>query len=132
MKKNLLLFLLLIITTSCNTEYYSKMKHFMGETISAQELKTAIDDDLGYIIIDIRPSHKYQGGHIPTAINIPAHELHTLIDTSYHLFPIVIYGQEIAKQKSAYKEIINMGYTDVRHLYGGYSSWNDETETGND
>lgn len=130
MKRFVLLCLVTVGITACNTEYYAKVQHFMGETVSAQELKNEIDGNSGTIIIDIRMRPLFQQDHIPGAVNIPESELYTLIDTSYPLFPIVIYGQDLARQKSAYKKVVEMGYEDVRQLYGGYSSWKYDIESG--
>ncbi len=90
-------------------------------------LKKAINQDVSFVLIDVRAEETTKQGHIKGAVSIPR----ARIDESRKAFPkkknapIVIYGE--GKQEAA-KKIISWGYRAVRILPISFAEWE---ESGN-
>ncbi|KAI9024926.1 Rhodanese-like protein [Phycomyces nitens] len=110
--------------------------------IEPEDLKSIVKDPSlvplkDYVIIDVRDLD-YQGGHIPGAVNVPAHELmdktNVLVD-DYKDVPLVIFHcalSQVRGPKSAriYNETKNLLRPDssqqsykVKVLRGGFEGW---------
>lgn len=104
----------------------------MVEELSPAEVKDGLDDDLQ--IVDIRPPHAYQRGHIPGAVNIPFPELLERIDEVEWKDEIVVacpVGQS-SVQAAGLIESYEGVSSDARvaSMAGGYEEWEYDLETG--
>ena len=98
----------------------------MAETITREELKTAIDAGTVTVVETLGPLYFAQG-HLPGAINIP----HTDVDAlAPDLLPdkdaaIVTYCSNTACQNSsiAQARLAALGYTNVRKYPEGKADW---------
>ncbi len=90
-------------------------------------LKTAIDKDVSFVLIDVRPEEAARQGHIKGSVSIPLDRIGESKDSfpKKKNAPIVIYGE--GKQVAA-KEIISWGYRAVRILPISFAKWE---ESGN-
>ncbi|MCI0469834.1 MAG: hypothetical protein L0Y62_07215 [Nitrospirae bacterium] len=85
-------------------------------------LKTAIETDMAYVLIDLRPKDAVKSGHIKTAVSISLSEL----DKAKGLFPkqknapIILYGDG---KEDAAKKVISWGYKGVRLLPLSFDDW---------
>lgn len=85
-------------------------------------LKAAIEKDLAYVLIDIRPKAEVATGHIKTAVSIPLAEL----DAAKAGFPkqknapLIFYGKG---KEDAAKKALSWGYKAVRILPSDYVEW---------
>ncbi|MCE2401197.1 sulfurtransferase [Candidatus Poribacteria bacterium] len=110
--------------------------------ISVEELKSNLDDAT-FCIVDTRPTHEYQRGHIPGALHLDLFGL-SLINTRKETFDTFMWmiaylfqqrGLDHAKTIIWYENISGtrasrglwfceyLGHSDVRLLDGGFKAW---------
>ena len=98
------------------------------EQITAQEAKTIMDSETDYIIIDARTQEEFAEGHIENAILIPEYEIKNRAEKE---LPdkdalILVYCRSGRRSKIASKELVRLGYTNVKE-FGGIIDWPYET-----
>ncbi len=118
----ILLLLLLMSITGCK-ENATKEKN-VYKKITAQEAKAIIDEQSGYIILDVRTESEFAQGYIYGAILIPDYEIATRIEEE---IPdknklILVYCRSGRRSAIAAKEMIEMGYSNVLD-FGGIIDW---------
>ena len=96
--------------------------------ISADEAKKIIDEETGYIILDVRTQEEYNGGHIPGALLLPnevigTEELVMLPDKDQK---ILVYCRSGNRSKQASQKLADLGYTNI-YEFGGIIDWPYET-----
>lgn len=85
-------------------------------------LKTAIEKDFAYVLVDLRAADAVKAGHIKSAVSIPLADL----DKAKDLFPkqknapIVLYGD--GKEEAA-RKLGSWGYRSVRVLPASFDDW---------
>lgn len=92
--------------------------------ITAQEAKTIMDSETGYVILDVRTQEEYDQGHIPGAVLIPNTEIETraaqeLPDKDQL---ILVYCRSGNRSKQAADRLVKLGYTQIRE-FGGILDW---------
>jgi len=82
------------------------------------------EEDDKYVIVDVRDNDSYKKGHVPTAINVPSHE----IDENLKKLPknkiLILYCYHVvcfAAPKAALK-LAKKGYK-VMEMVGGFDEW---------
>lgn len=95
------------------------------------DIKTIMEENDDYIIVDVRTFEEYCEGHIPGAINIPNEDI---VDTEPELLAnkeqmILIYCRSGNRSKQAAEKLANMGYTNLIE-FGGIIDWDGEIVTG--
>jgi hydroxyacylglutathione hydrolase len=80
----------------------------------------------GGAVLDVRPAPAFAGGHIPGAYGIPLEA--PLITWAGWLIPfgtpLVLVTQEATEQEEAIRQLIRIGYDDLRgYLAGGMAAW---------
>ena len=125
MKKLIFVVLALLILSACG----KNQQEAVYVNITAQEAKTIMDNEEGYIILDVREQDEYDAGHIPGAILIPytqiaekAEEILTEKDQQ-----ILVYCRSGRRSKIAAEELLKLGYTDIKE-FGGIIDWPYEVE----
>ncbi len=126
MKKSITVILILILTiilAGCAGNTGENMKNTY-EQISAKEAKEIIDNQSGYIILDVRTREEYDQGHIPNAILLPnetigTEEINMLPDKDQM---ILVYCRSGNRSKQAASKLVNLGYTNV-YEFGGIIDW---------
>ena len=97
--------------------------------ITAEEAKTIMDTQEGYIILDARAQDEYDQGHIPGAILLPydetAQKAETVLPDKDQL--ILVYCRSGRRSKIAADDLVKLGYTNIRE-FGGIIDWPYETE----
>jgi rhodanese-related sulfurtransferase len=100
----------------------------MHPTISRDELRHAIQDG-GVTVVEALPPMYYEDAHLPGAVNLPHDRVRELAPA---LLPdrdaaIVVYCASLACQNSgvATRELIAIGYRDVREYAEGKQDWLD-------
>ncbi|MDD3921579.1 MAG: rhodanese-like domain-containing protein [Eubacteriales bacterium] len=96
--------------------------------ITAEEAKAIMDNETGYIILDVRTQEEFNTAHIPGAVLIPDDELEAraemeLPDKAQQL---LLYCRTGRRSAAAAKLLISMGYTNVKD-FGGITTWPYET-----
>jgi molybdopterin/thiamine biosynthesis adenylyltransferase/rhodanese-related sulfurtransferase len=78
-------------------------------------------------IVDVREKNEWDEGHIPGAIHVPRGYLELRIENAVpdKSQPIVVYCAGGTRSVFAARTLQDMGYTNVRHLDGGFGAWKD-------
>lgn len=96
--------------------------------ITQEEAKKIIDEQEGYIILDVRTKEEYDAGHIPNAILLPnedigSEDLEILPDKKQL---ILIYCRSGNRSKQASQKLVDLGYENIME-FGGIIDWPYET-----
>ena len=96
--------------------------------VSMDEIEEIMEQNEGYIILDVRTIEEYNDGHIPSAICIPNE---TIDENVVNKLPnkeqlILIYCRSGNRSKQATKKLENLGYTNLIE-FGGIIDWKGET-----
>ena len=125
--KNLVLVMALIMTTafilgSCGTGY---------KQISQDEAMKIMEEESGYLIVDVRRPDEFAEGHIEGAINVPnegiAEEMPEELPDKDQL--LLIYCRTGRRSKEASEKLAKIGYTNV-YEFGGINTWTGTIVTG--
>ncbi|HPB17843.1 MAG: rhodanese-like domain-containing protein [Clostridia bacterium] len=126
MKKSLTIITILILTTilaSCASNPGENVKNTY-EQISAEEAKEIMDQQSGYIILDVRTKEEYDQGHIPNAVLLPNETIGTskidLLSDKDQM--ILVYCRSGNRSKQAASKLVNLGYTNI-YEFGGIIDW---------
>ena len=127
MRKLLSVFLAAILLVGCS----SPKETASYRQISMDEAITMMEEESGYIILDVRTTEEFADKHIPGAVNIPnetiaAEEIPELPDKDQL---ILVYCRSGNRSKQASEKLADMGYTNVVE-FGGINSWPGETVSG--
>ena len=99
--------------------------------ISMDEAVAMMEQESGYIILDVRRPDEYATGHIPNAINVPnenigTDEISALPDKDQL---IMVYCRSGRRSKEAAEKLVKLGYTNIVE-FGGILDWKGETVSG--
>ena len=127
MKKLLSVFLAAILLAGCS----APKETASYRQISMDEAITMMEEESGYIILDVRTPEEFADKHIPGAVNIPnetigAEEIPELPDKDQL---ILVYCRSGNRSKQASEKLAALGYTNVVE-FGGINSWPGETVSG--
>ena len=126
MKRIIPILMALLLLSGCATQ--SAEKNY--RQISMEEAVTMMEEETGYIILDVRTTQEYNEKHIPGAINIANESIGTedipeLPDKDQL---ILVYCRSGNRSKQASEKLVNLGYTNIVEI-GGINSWPGETVT---
>ena len=125
--KYLVLVMALIMTTvfilgSCGTGY---------KQISQDEAMKIMEEESGYLIVDVRRPDEFAEGHIEGAINVPnegiAEEMPEELPDKDQL--LLIYCRTGRRSKEASEKLAKIGYKNV-YEFGGINTWTGTIVTG--
>ena len=90
-----------------------------------------MEEESGYLILDVRTPQEYSEQHIPDAINIPnetigSEEIPELPDKDQL---ILVYCRSGNRSKQASEKLVKLGYTNIVE-FGGINDWTGETVGG--
>lgn len=99
--------------------------------ISMDEAAAMMEQESGYIILDVRTPEEFAEKHIPNAINIPNEnigtgEISALPDKDQL---IMVYCRSGRRSKEAAEKLVALGYTNIVE-FGGIIDWKGETVSG--
>lgn len=120
-----LLSVLLLIGCAVPSEETTYRRVSMDDAIAMME------EESGYIILDVRTPEEFAEKHIPGAINIPNETIGT---TEIPELPdkdqlILVYCRSGNRSKQASEKLAALGYTNIVE-FGGINDWPGETVTG--
>lgn len=126
MKKLLPIFMLILLLAGCSSPAGSGSYR----QITTDEALSMMEEETGYIILDVRTKEEFAEKHIPGAINIPnetigAAELPELPDKDQL---ILVYCRSGNRSKQASEKLADLGYTNVVE-FGGLNDWPGEIVT---
>ena len=127
MRKLLSVFLAAILLAGCS----APKETASYRQISVDEAITMMEEESGYIILDVRTPEEFADKHIPGAVNIPnetigTEEIPELPDKDQL---ILVYCRSGNRSKQASEKLAALGYTNVVE-FGGINSWPGETVSG--
>ena len=121
MKKLIPILLSALLFTGCassNNQTNTYRRISMNEAVAMMEQET------GYIILDVRRPDEFAAGHIPNAINVPNESIGTseipeLPDKNQL---ILVYCRSGRRSKEASEKLVKLGYTNIVE-FGGIIDW---------
>ncbi len=127
MKKILLIFLAALLLAGCT----APAEEITYRQINMDEAITMMEEESGYIILDVRTPEEFAERHIPEAVNIPNETIGTdkipeLPDKDQL---ILVYCRSGNRSKQASEKLAALGYTKIVE-FGGINDWPGETVTG--
>ena len=128
MKKLTLILLAVMLLTACGQDKEND-KGAVYMNITVEEAKRIMDNEEGYIILDVREQDEYDAGHIPGAILIPytqiAEKAEEVLTDKDQL--ILVYCRSGRRSKIAAEALVELGYTNIKE-FGGIIDWPYEVE----
>lgn len=127
MKRIIPILMALLLLSGCATQSAKKTYR----QITMEEAVTMLEEETGYIILDVRTAEEYSEKHIPGAINIANESIGTedipeLPDKDQL---ILVYCRSGNRSKQASEKLVKLGYTNIVEI-GGINSWPGETVAG--
>ncbi len=128
MKKLVFLLLAVMMLTACG-QAKENDQGAVYMNITAEEAKQIMDNEEGYIILDVRTQEEYDQGHIPGAILISHEEI---AEKAEDVLPdkdqlILVYCRSGRRSKIAAEALVELGYTNIKE-FGGIIDWPYEVE----
>ena len=128
MKKLVFLLLAVMLLTACGQDKENN-QGAVYMNITAEEAKQIMDNEEGYIILDVREQDEYDAGHIPEAILIPYTQIG---EKANEMLPdkdqlILVYCRSGRRSKIAAEALAELGYTNIKE-FGGIIDWPYEVE----
>ena len=96
--------------------------------VTMEEALTMMEEESGYIILDVRTPQEYRQAHIPNAINIPNETIGTeeISELPAQDQLILVYCRSGNRSKQASEKLAALGYTNIVE-FGGIQDWPGET-----
>lgn len=127
MKKIIPFLMALLLLAGCGAQ----SEESTYRQINAEEAATMMEEESGYIILDVRTAEEYSEKHIPGAINIPNETIGTedipVLPDMEQL--ILVYCRSGNRSKQASEKLVKLGYTNIVE-FGGINDWTGETVSG--
>ena len=126
MKKILPIFLAALLLAGCA----APAEEITYRQVNMDEAITMMEEESGYIILDVRTPEEFAEKHIPGAINVAnetigTDEIPELPDKDQL---ILVYCRSGNRSKKASEKLVRLGYTNIVE-FGGINDWPGETET---
>ena len=117
--------LLLLFLAGCTASNEQENSY---RQISMDEAVTMMEEESGYIILDVRTPEEFRERHIPYAINIPnetigSEDIQELPDKDQL---ILVYCRSGNRSKQASGKLAELGYTNIVEI-GGINDWIGDT-----
>ena len=127
MKKLLPIFITALLLVGCAAPTEREVSY---RQITMDEAVAMLEEEEGYIILDVRTAAEFDEKHIPGAINIPNEAIGTdaILELPDKDQLILVYCRSGNRSKQASKKLVKLGYTNVVE-FGGIIDWPGETET---
>ena len=128
MLKWILVIMVLLLLVGCASP---KQKDASYRQISIDEEIAMMEEEEGYIILDVRTPEEFRDRHIPGAINIAnetigTDEIPELPDKEQL---ILVYCRSGNRSKQASEKLAALGYTNIVE-FGGINDWPGDVITG--
>lgn len=129
MKKLIPILLSALMFTGCSGTSNSQTNTY--RSITMDEAVAMMEQENGYIILDVRRPDEYADGHIPNAINVPNESIGTdeIPELPNKDQLIMVYCRSGRRSKEASAKLVKLGYTNIVE-FGGILDWKGETVSG--
>ena len=127
MKKIIPFLMALLLLAGCGAQ----SEESTYRQVNAEEAATMMEEERGYIILDVRTAQEYSEKHIPGAINIPNETIGTedIPELPDKEQLILVYCRSGNRSKQASEKLVKLGYTNIVE-FGGINDWTGETVSG--
>ena len=127
MKRIIPILMTLLLFSGCATQSAEKTYR----QITMEEAITMMEEETGYIILDVRTAQEYSEKHIPGAINIANESIGTedIPELPDKEQLILVYCRSGNRSKQASEKLVKLGYTNIVE-FGGINDWTGETVSG--
>ena len=127
MKKFITLLLSVLFLAGCALPAGQEVSY---RQINMDEAITMMEEESGYIILDVRTPEEFAERHIPGAINIPNETISTeeIPELPNKDQLILVYCRSGNRSKQASEKLVALGYTNIVE-FGGINDWPGETVT---
>ena len=127
MKKIIPFLMALLLLAGCGAQ----SEESTYRQVNAEEAATMMEEESGYIILDVRTAQEYSEKHIPGAINIPNETIGTegIPELPDKEQLILVYCRSGNRSKQASEKLVKLGYTNIVE-FGGINDWTGETVSG--
>ena len=127
MKRIMPLLMALLLLAGCGAQ----PEESTYRQITAEEAAAMMEEESGYLILDVRTAEEFSEKHIPGAVNIPNE---TIGDQDIPELPdkeqlILVYCRSGNRSKQASEKLVKQGYTNIVE-FGGINDWTGETVSG--
>ena len=127
MKRILPIFLAALLLAGCA----APVEEITYRQVNMDEAITMMEEESGYIILDVRTPEEFAEKHIPGAINVAnetigTDEIPELPDKDQL---ILVYCRSGNRSKQASEKLVALGYTNIVE-FGGINDWPGEIVTG--
>ena len=94
-----------------------------GRALSTRELTALVNAEQG-VVLDIRPSKEFAGGHISGALNIPSDKLNSrMSELEKHKAKTIIVVDSMGQHAGTWCGVLAKAGYNVAKLSGGIGSW---------
>ena len=138
--KNIFILCIILLTASCRgiyedaTEMAADYKSVV-KSITVADLQAKTDKGENFLLIDVRQPDEYLTDNIPGSVSIPRGLLEFSIGseafwTTQYMYPpeknaeIIVYCKAGSRGILAAVSLMQLGYTNVKNLEGGYDAFN--------
>ena len=127
MKKIIPFMMALLLLAGCGAQ----SEESTYRQVNAEEADSMMEEESGYIILDVRTAQEYSEKHIPGAINIPNETIGTedIPELPDKEQLILVYCRSGNRSKQASEKLVKLGYTNIVE-FGGINDWTGETVSG--
>ena len=127
MKKIIPFLMALLLLAGCGAQ----SEESTYRQVNAEEADSMMEEESGYIILDVRTAQEYSEKHIPGAINIPNETIGTedIPELPDKEQLILVYCRSGNRSKQASEKLVKLGYTNIVE-FGGINDWTGETVSG--
>ena len=127
MKRIMPLLMALLLLAGCGAQ----PEESTYRQITAEEAAAMMEEESGYLILDVRTAGEYSEKHIPGAINVPNE---TIGNQDIPELPdkeqlILVYCRSGNRSKQAAEKLVKLGYTNIVE-FGDIHDWTGETVSG--
>ena len=127
MKKILRVFLAALLLAGCA----APVEEITYRQVNMDEAITMMEEESGYIILDVRTPEEFAEKHIPGAINVANETIGTdeIPELPNKDQLILVYCRSGNRSKQASEKLVALGYTNIVE-FGGINDWPGEIVTG--
>lgn len=99
--------------------------HKNVKNLNGSEAEKVLNENKEILILDVRTSGEFKGGHIPGARNIPVNELLSRISEikTFGDKPVMVYCASGGRSPGAVQVLLKNDFQNIYHLTKGISSW---------
>ena len=128
MKKLIPILLSALMFTGCSGTSNSQTNTY--RSITMDEAVAMMEQEIGYIILDVRRPDEFSAGHIPNAINVSNESIGTdeIPELPEKDQLIMVYCRSGRRSKEAAEKLVKLGYTNIVE-FGGILDWKGEIVT---